>query len=73
MVFCKKGVLTNFAKFTKKSCAGVSFEIKVADLQRVTLSKKTPAQVFSSEFFVGNFSEYLFIETLPTTGSASQG
>ena len=39
-VFCKKGVLKNFAKFT---CARVSFLIK--------LQKETLAQLFSCEFY----------------------
>ena len=40
-VFCNKGVLGNFAKFTGKPEA----------LRPATLSKKTLAQVFSCEFF----------------------
>ena len=35
-VFCKKGVLRNFTKFTGKHCARVSFN-KVADLRPATL------------------------------------
>ena len=51
MVFCKKGVLTNFEKFTGKHLP-LSLVFNVAtDLQRLTLSeKKIPAQIFSCEF-----------------------
>ena len=50
-VFCKKGALRNFAKFTGKHlCQSLSFN-KVAGLSLATLSKKEPlAQVFSCEF-----------------------
>ena len=34
VVFCKNGVLTNFAKFTRKSCARVSF-LKKLQIYRV--------------------------------------
>ena len=37
---CKKGVLTNFAKFTKKQLRTVFAYNEVADLQSFTLSKK---------------------------------
>ena len=44
MVFCKKGVFTNFAKSTRKH----SF---IADLESLILSKKEiPTQMFSCEF-----------------------
>ena len=39
-VFCTKGVLTNFAKFTRKHlCQGLFFN-KVADFRPATLLKK---------------------------------
>ena len=40
MVFCKKGVLTNFAKFTKKHLRERLVFKEIADLQSFTLSKK---------------------------------
>ena len=49
-VFCKKGVLRNFAKFTGKSlCQSLSFN-KVAGLACNFIKKETLAQVFSYEF-----------------------
>ena len=47
-VFCRKGVLRNFEKFTGKHlCRGLLFN-KVAGLKTVTLLKKeTLVQVFS--------------------------
>ena len=42
-VFCKKGVLKSFAKFTENTCARVSFIIKF-------IKKEALAQVFSFEF-----------------------
>ena len=38
-VFCKKGVLRKFAKFTGNICAGVSFLIKLQDSRPATLLK----------------------------------
>ena len=61
-VFCKKGVLGNFAKFTGKHLCQSLFFNKVAGLRPATLLKKklwhtcnfikkdTLAQVFSCEF-----------------------
>ena len=51
VVFCKKGVLKNFAKFTGKHLrSGLVFN-KAADLQSLTLSKKEiPGQILSCEF-----------------------
>ena len=51
VVFCKKGVLTNFAKFTRKHLhQGLVFN-ETADIQSLTLSKKEiPTQMFSCEF-----------------------
>ena len=40
-MFFKKGVLKNFAKFTRKHCAGVFFFF---------IKKETPAEGFSFEF-----------------------
>ena len=52
-VFCKKGVLRNFAKFTEKHLCQVLFFTKVAGLgPRAcnSFNKETLAQVFSCEF-----------------------
>ena len=49
-VFCKKGVLRNFAKFTGKTCARVSFFNKVAGKVCNFIKKESLAQVFSCEF-----------------------
>ena len=39
-VFCKRGVLENFAKFTEKDLCQSLFFNKVADLSPATLLKK---------------------------------
>ena len=49
-VFCKKGVLKNFTKFTGKHLCQSLFFNKVAGLRPATLLKKTLAQVFSCDF-----------------------
>ena len=49
-VFCKKGVLKNFAKFTGKHLCQSFFFNKVAALRPAILLKKTLAQMFSCEF-----------------------
>ena len=64
-VFCEKGVLRNFAKFTGNTCARVSFLIKLQAAPATLLKKglwhrcfpvcnfikkETLAQVFSCEF-----------------------
>ena len=50
-MFCKKGVLRNFAKFTGKHLCQSLFLNIVAGLRPATLLKKeTLAQVFSCEF-----------------------
>ena len=50
-VFCKKGVLKNFTKFTGKHLRQSSFFNKVAGLRSATLLKtETLAQLFSCEF-----------------------
>ena len=52
MVFCEKGVLTDFAKFTGKHLRQSLFFNEAADLQILTLSKKEiPAQMFSYEVY----------------------
>ena len=47
-VFCEKGVLRNFAKFTGKHLCQSLFFNKVAGLSLI--KKEALAQVFSSEF-----------------------
>ena len=49
-VFCKKGVLRNFAKFTGKHLCQCLFFNKVAGLRPATLLKRDTGQVFSCEF-----------------------
>ena len=49
-VFCKKGILSNFAKFTGKHLCHSLFFNKVADLRPATITKETLTQVFSCEF-----------------------
>ena len=63
-VFCKKGILRNFAKFTGKNLSQSLFFNKVAGLRPATLFKKeTLAQLFSCEFckFLQNTSGRLFL------------
>ena len=49
-VFCKKGVLRNFTKFTGKHLCQSLFFNKVADLACNFIKKETLAQVFPCEF-----------------------
>ena len=51
-VFCKKGILRNFGKFTGKHllCQGLLYFNKVADQSCNFIKIETLAQVFSSEF-----------------------
>ena len=49
-MFCKKGVLTNSAKFTGKHLCQSLFFNKVAGAARNLIKKETLAQVFSREF-----------------------
>ena len=52
-MFCKKGVLINFAKFTGKHLCQNPFFNKAADLRAqgcIFIKKETLAQVFSCEF-----------------------
>ena len=62
-VFCEKGVLRNFTKFTGKHLCQSLFFSKVAGLRPVTLLKKTLAQLFSCEF-CEIFKNAFFIEHL---------
>ena len=49
-VFCKKGVLKNFANFTGKHLCHGLFFIRAAGLRPATWLKKTLAHVLSCEF-----------------------
>ena len=49
-LFCKKGVLRNFAKFIGTHLSQILFFNKVTGLRPSTLLKETLAQVFSCEF-----------------------
>ena len=51
-VFCKKGVLKNFAKFAWENVWQSLFFNKVADLRHaILLKKETMTEVFSCEFY----------------------
>ena len=50
-VFCKKGVLRNFAKFTGKHLCQILFLIRLQAEACIFIKKETLAQVFSSEFY----------------------
>ena len=68
-VFCKKGVLKRFAKFTGKHLCQSLFFNKVAGLRPAALLKKeSPAQVYSCEF-CETFSKTYFVEHLRTAAS----
>ena len=64
-VFCKKGVLRNFAKFAGKHLCQSFFLNKIAGLRPATLKKRGSgmAQVFSCEFCVISKNTF-FIEQL---------
>ena len=68
-VFCKKGVLRNFAKLTGKHLCLSLFFNKVTGLRSATLLKKTLAQVFSREF-CEIFKNTFFYRTPPVAASA---
>ena len=59
-VFCRKGVLRNFAKFTGKQLCQSLFFNKVAGLRPV--KKETLTQVFPCKF-CETFKEHLFYKT----------
>ena len=68
-VFCKKGVLKNFAKFTGKHQVPEFFFNKVAGLSLKVYSKETLTQIFSCEFceifgtpILQNFSGWLLLQ-----------
>ena len=49
-MFCKKGVLGSFTKFTGKHLCQSLFLNKIAGLRPATIKKEALAQVFSCEF-----------------------
>ena len=61
-VFCKKGVIRNFTKFTEKYLWQSFFFNKVAGLRSATL-KETLAQVFSCEYC--EISKNIFFHRTP--------
>ena len=69
-VFCKKGVLRNFAKFTWKQLCQSLFSYKVAGLRRATLLRKRLALVFYCEFCETSKSSFSY-GTRPVTTSDS--
>ena len=63
-MFCKNGVLKNFAKFTEKHLCYSLFINKIAGLRPATLLKReTLAEVFSCEF-CEIFKNNIFMEQL---------
>ena len=64
-VFCKKAVLRNFAKFTRKHLSWVSFLIK---LHCNFIKKETLTQVFSCEFC--QISENTFSHRTPLVSAS---
>ena len=66
-VFCKKAVLKNFSKFTRKHLYQGLFFNKVAGLRPATLLK-TLAQVFSCEFWKISKNAF-FYKTPPVAAS----
>ena len=69
-VFCKKGVLRNLTKLTRKHLFQSLFFHKVADLRPETLLKKTLAQVFSCEFSKVSMNAFSY-RTPPVAAFAS--
>ena len=82
-VFCKKGVLRNFATFTRKHLCQVSFLIKLQSSARILfliklqasacnfIKKETLALVFSCEF-CEIFKNTFFYRTHPVVASVSR-
>ena len=57
-MFCKKGVLENFAKFTKKHLCRTFFFNKVAAWKPVTLSKMRPRYMCFTMNFVNFYKKF---------------
>ena len=66
--FCKKGVLKNFAKFTRKHLGQSLFLNKVAGAACNVIIKETLAQAFSCEF-CEIFKNTFFYRTPPVAAS----
>ena len=68
-VFCRKGVLRNFANSQKNTCARVFFLIKLQALGLQLYEKKeTLAQVFSCEFY--EISKNTFFQRTPLVAAS---
>ena len=68
-MFCKKGVLRNFSKFTRKHLCQKLFFNKVPIVRHATLlTKEALAQLFSCEFFEISKKTF-FTEHLRTTAT----
>ena len=67
-VLCKKGVLRNSAKFTRKHLCQSLFFNKVADLSLQLYKKETLAQVFSCEFC--EISKNTFFQRTPPVATS---
>ena len=67
-VFCKKGVLGNFAKFTGKHLCQSLFFNKVAGGACNFIKKETLAQVFSCEFC--EISKNIFSQRTPLVAAS---
>ena len=70
-MFCKKGFLRNFAKFTGNYLRQSLFFNKVADLRPATLLKKRLAQVLFSEFC--KISKNIFSYRTPAVAVSKNG
>ena len=68
-VFCKKGVLRNFAKFTGKHLCQSLFLIKLLALPCNFIKKETLIQVFSCEFYEISKCNFCY-RTPPVAASA---
>ena len=68
-VFCKKGVLKNFAKFTGKHLCQSLFFNKVAGGACNFIEKETLVQVFSCEFC--EISKNTFSDRIPLVGASA--
>ena len=67
-VFCKKGVLRNFTKFTGKHLCQSLFFNKVAGLACKFIKKQTLAQLFSCEFC--EISKNTFLHRTPLVATS---
>ena len=70
-VFCKKGVLKNFAKFTGKHLCQSFFFNKVTNLRPATILKKETLTQVSCCEFCKNFKNTFFIRIPLLTASVN--